>query len=171
MCSLDFCKVTYNVCKYLGCSTVAGASLVAQLVKNPPAMWETWVRSLGWEDIWRWELLPTPVFWPGEFHGLYSPWGLQREGHDWATFTHSHTVTLCKGYWTIWVTCEGQKFLHKAEVSKFCLVVFFKHSWFTMLIFAVKPSHSVICIYSFFFMFFSIMVCVRISNIVPCAIQ
>ena len=26
------------------------ASLVAQLVKNPRAMWETWVRSLGWED-------------------------------------------------------------------------------------------------------------------------
>ena len=26
------------------------ASLAAQLVKNPPAMWETWVQSLGWED-------------------------------------------------------------------------------------------------------------------------
>ena len=26
------------------------ASPVTQLVKNPPAMWETWVRSLGWED-------------------------------------------------------------------------------------------------------------------------
>ena len=26
------------------------ASLVVQLVKNPPAMQETWVRSLGWED-------------------------------------------------------------------------------------------------------------------------
>ena len=26
------------------------AILVAQLVKNPPAKWETWVRSLGWED-------------------------------------------------------------------------------------------------------------------------
>ena len=25
-------------------------SLMAQLVKNPPAMWENWVRSLGWED-------------------------------------------------------------------------------------------------------------------------
>ena len=25
-------------------------SLVAQLVKNLPEMWETWVRSLGWED-------------------------------------------------------------------------------------------------------------------------
>ena len=23
---------------------------MAQLVKNPPAMWETWVQSLGWED-------------------------------------------------------------------------------------------------------------------------
>ena len=27
-----------------------GSSLVAQLVKNPPAVRETWVRSLGWED-------------------------------------------------------------------------------------------------------------------------
>ena len=26
------------------------APLVAQIVKNPPAMWETWVQSLGWED-------------------------------------------------------------------------------------------------------------------------
>ena len=25
-------------------------SLMAQLVKNLPAMWETWIRSLGWED-------------------------------------------------------------------------------------------------------------------------
>ena len=30
---------------------VIGASLVAQLVKNPPAMWETQVWSLGWEDL------------------------------------------------------------------------------------------------------------------------
>ena len=27
-----------------------GASLVAQLVKNLPAIWETWVQSLGWDD-------------------------------------------------------------------------------------------------------------------------
>ena len=31
-------------------SQYSWASLVAQLVKNPPAMWETWVQSLGWED-------------------------------------------------------------------------------------------------------------------------
>ena len=48
------------------------ASLVAQLVNNPPAMWENWVRSLGWEDPLE---NGTAVFWPGEFHGLYSQWG------------------------------------------------------------------------------------------------
>jgi len=47
-------------------------------------MWETWVQDLGsrpgfdpWvgKIPWKRERLPTPVFWPGEFHGLYSPWG------------------------------------------------------------------------------------------------
>ena len=35
------------------------------------------VQSLGWKIPWRREWLPTPVFWPGEFHGLCSPWGCQ----------------------------------------------------------------------------------------------
>ena len=30
--------------------TIPWASLVAQMVKNPPTMQETWVRTLGWED-------------------------------------------------------------------------------------------------------------------------
>ena len=46
------------------------ASLMTQLVKNTPAMWETWVWSLGWEDPLRRERLPTPKFWPGDNHGL-----------------------------------------------------------------------------------------------------
>ena len=55
--------------------------LVVQMVKNLPAMRETWVPSLGWEGPLRREWLPTPVFFlPGEFHGQrslvgYSPWG------------------------------------------------------------------------------------------------
>ena len=89
--------------------------LIAQFVKNLPAMQETLVGFLSqedplekgqathssilglplwlsWERIrlqcgrpgfdpwvgkipWRRERLPTPVFWPGEFHGLYNPWG------------------------------------------------------------------------------------------------
>ena len=56
------------------------ASLVAQLVKNPPAMQETQVPSLGQEDPWRRKWQPTSVFLPGKSHGQssiagYSPWG------------------------------------------------------------------------------------------------
>ena len=50
------------------------ASLVAQLVKNPPAFrrprFDPWVGKIPW----RRERLPTAIFWPGEFHRLYSPW-------------------------------------------------------------------------------------------------
>ena len=67
------------------------ASPLAQLVKNLPAMRETWVRSLSWEDppekamvphssILRRKWQPTLVFFPGKSHGHrtlvgYSPWG------------------------------------------------------------------------------------------------
>ena len=51
------------------------ASFVAQLVKNPPAMWDTWFDPWVGKVPWRKQRLPTPVFWPGEFHGLSSPWG------------------------------------------------------------------------------------------------
>ena len=55
------------------------ASLVAQMVKSLPAMWETWVRPLGQEDPPEKEMA-TPVLLPGKFHGRrslvgYSPWG------------------------------------------------------------------------------------------------
>ena len=39
-----------------------GASLIAQLVKNPPVMQETPVQFLGQEDHWTRDRLPTPVF-------------------------------------------------------------------------------------------------------------
>ena len=55
------------------------ASLVAQMVKKKKKIclqcrrsgFDPWVGNIPW----RRERLPTPVFWPGEFHGLYSPWG------------------------------------------------------------------------------------------------
>ena len=50
------------------------ASLVTQLVKNL-AMRETGFNSWVGKIPWRGERLPTPVLWPGEFHGLHSPWG------------------------------------------------------------------------------------------------
>ena len=48
---------------------------LAQLVKNPLQCvrpgFDPWVGKVPW----RRESLPTPVLWPGELHGLYSPWG------------------------------------------------------------------------------------------------
>ena len=66
------------------------ASLVAQRVKNLPAMQETWVRSLGWEDpleegmATHSSILAWRIPWTEEAGGLQSI-GSQRVGHDWAT--------------------------------------------------------------------------------------
>ena len=58
------------------------ASLVAQMVKDLPAMQETWVQSLSRERPCRKKRQPTPVFLLGESHGQrrlagYSPQGLK----------------------------------------------------------------------------------------------
>ena len=69
--------------------------LCCSVVTNLPAMQETWVWSLVGKIPWRRERLPTPVFWPGEFHGPYSPWGSQKVGHDWETFIlHSSHIHI-----------------------------------------------------------------------------
>ena len=57
-----------------------GASLLAQMVENLPAVQKTWVWSWVGKILWRRECLPGPVFLPGEFHGQrslvgYCPWG------------------------------------------------------------------------------------------------
>ena len=54
--------------------------MVAQTVKSLPAMWETGVQFLGWEDPLEKEMALNPVFLPGKLHGQkrlvgYSPWG------------------------------------------------------------------------------------------------
>ena len=48
------------------------ASLVAQMVKNLPAMQKTQSQSLGWEDPQEKGMEPTPGFLPGESHGQNS---------------------------------------------------------------------------------------------------
>ena len=61
------------------------ASLMAQTVKNPPAMWETWVRSLGWEDaleegiathtnILAWRIPVDRGTWWAIVHGVAKSW-------------------------------------------------------------------------------------------------
>ena len=76
------------------CTLQKGASLVTQTLKTPPTVQKTRVCSLHWEDPWRRELLPTPVFLPWESLGKrslagYSAWVLKvswaTKLHDWAT--------------------------------------------------------------------------------------
>ena len=85
---------TYSPCQYW-------SSLVAQMVKNLPAVHETWVRSLGQEDplekgmtthssIRAWRIPGTEE--PG---GLQSM-GLQRVGHDWVTNVFTFSVCACQ---------------------------------------------------------------------------
>ena len=62
-----------------------GASLVAQMVKDPPAMWETWVQFLGWKDSpagghsnpFQYSCLEIPMdrgTWRGTIHGVTMSW-------------------------------------------------------------------------------------------------
>ena len=73
------------------------AFLVAQVVKNPPAMWETWVRSLGWEDAL--EEGTAAYSRPREFQGPYSPWGREESDMtDRFSLSLSHMVGFILGF-------------------------------------------------------------------------
>ena len=78
---------------YLLFLPIPRASLVAQLVKNLPAMRETWVRFLDWEDPLEKGKAVHLVFWPGEFHGLYSSiHGVAKSWTQLSDFHSTHSV-------------------------------------------------------------------------------
>ena len=74
-------------------SLCSSASLVFQLVKNLPGMWENWVQFLGWED---------PLEKGKVTHSSILAWRIpwtkfmesQRVGHDWATFMFTFYFVL-----------------------------------------------------------------------------
>ena len=73
-----------------------GASLVAQTVKNLPAMKETQDRSLGWEDPLGRGMATAPVTLPGDFHGQRSLVGYSPAGHKESDTTERLTLSLCE---------------------------------------------------------------------------
>ena len=85
------------------------ASLMAQMVKNPPAMWETWVQSQGWEDPLEEGMATHSSILAWRTHGQrnlagYCPWG--REESDTterlSTAQSLHLTTLfqlSKSFW------------------------------------------------------------------------
>ena len=97
------------------------ASLVAQLVKNLPAVWETWVWSLGWEDPPR-----EGKGYPLQCSGLENPMdciihGVLKSGTRLSDF-HSHSLSFpreCLHMETLSFSCEDEAFflLHKWRMS------------------------------------------------------
>ena len=75
------------------------ASLVDQIVKNPPAMQETWVWSLGWEDPLENEMethssiLAWSIPWTEEPGWLHST-ELHRIGHGWRDLAHTYPCSF-----------------------------------------------------------------------------
>ena len=80
-------------------------------------MWETWVQFLGWEDPLEKGKVPTPVFWPGEFHGLYSPWG-----HKELDMTEQLLKKKKKRYWN-W-TLDPKYLGPESIYMLWCLLIF-----------------------------------------------
>ena len=90
-------------------------------------MQETWVWSLCWEDCpGRRERLPMVVFWPGEFHGLYSPPG-HKESDTTEQLSLSRYIHLYLPHGTMWffstvwlpssfVVPSSHSFRHRASV-------------------------------------------------------
>ena len=84
---------------------------MAQLVKNLPTMQETWVQSLGWEDPLEKGKATHSSILPGEFHGLYSPWGYKE-----LAMTEQLSLSLSRGFDT------GTSLLeHRARFPCSCL--------------------------------------------------
>ena len=55
---------------------------------------DPWVGKISWRKEW----LPTPVFWPGEFHGLYSPWACKKLD---LTFIYMHFIKNYSFRWSL----------------------------------------------------------------------
>ena len=92
--------------------------LVAQMVRHLPAMWETWVQSLGWED-------------PLEKEMATSCLGNPMDGGAWQTTVHG--VTKSPTYWAsslslfhfkrTWTTFKSKHNIHDCHSCLLCMCV------------------------------------------------
>ena len=95
-------------------------------------MWETWVQSLGWEGPLEEGMQPTPVFFPGKLHGLYSPWGCKEwDTAEWLRVGHSTAL---------YYMYSAMYYMHST------VYYMYTYSWFTLLY--SRKWHSVRRLYS-----------------------
>ena len=146
-----------NIIIKILCSSLV---LVVQMVKNLPAMQETWVPSLDQEDplekgmATQTNILAWRIPWTEEPGRLQSI-GLQRIGHDWVTHarthtrthTHTHTHTHTWGCWCLFHLSWFQLVTHPPQHFSWCaqcigwinrvtadsLVVILSQSWISQL--------------------------------------
>ena len=104
--------------------------MIAQLVKNLHAKQETVVWFLGWKIPWRRDRLRTPVFWPGEFHELYSPSGHKElDVTEWLSLWWMLPVYMWKCFLQklnmVYYKCQV-----KVVLFRFIYPLWFFFSWF-----------------------------------------
>ena len=121
------------------------ASLLDQLVKNLPAMQVTWIPPLGWEGPLEREQLSTPVFWPGELHVLYSPWG-RKELDTTEQFSLSwlcpDSSNLCGSV----VNCTFQGIGSKMYCSSLCWYMMdYFSSYSDSILFYLRIDRQLVC--------------------------
>ena len=109
-------------------------SLGGSLVKNLPAVQETWVQSLGREDPWRKEWQPTSVFLLGKSHGErslagYSLWG-RKELDTTEQWNHHHGPrTEALGETNAAYTLIRMFSLRNCCIIHFCCLSFVTAAW------------------------------------------
>ena len=99
------------------------ASLVAQMVKNLPAMWETWDWSLGRKALLEKRMATTPAFLPGEFHGQKSLPGYNPWDHRESDITEWVTPSLSALLWdrVNILTYRSHSKSHPLDVNYICI--------------------------------------------------
>ena len=119
-------------------SRLLRTSLVAQMVKRLSIMQETWVQSLGWEDLLEKAMAPhsSILAWkipwteePGRLQSL----GLQRVGHSWATspFTRLLITFLPRSKHLLNVLLSSKHFTLRPSVTTILDKMFQKVNWFS----------------------------------------
>ena len=93
-------------------SQYSWAFFVAQLAKNPPAMWETWVQSLDWEDSLELEKGKAT-------HSSILAWRIPKSYLEEISFTMTLGASLfhikekqeknCSGYGYLWLCCKKMR--------------------------------------------------------------
>ena len=140
---IQVCQYFIDISLYSLCEKTKGieislvkmrASLVTQMVKKLPAVRETWVPSLGWEDSLKEGMATTPEFLPGESPwteepgGLlgYIPWGLKESDKRYILFINCLSIGYFKHFMT-GVAYVISKDCHCCLVDKSCLT--FCYPW------------------------------------------